>query len=81
MFFNNYFPLELIGGDLDGVKKERQVIRSKIKQLDDALKVIDRDLQSLQEELAAVTQKREKAFGSIQQLRKQRDEGVCLVFL
>lgn len=59
------------------MKKERQAIRSKIKQLDDALKAIDKDIQSLQEELAAVTQKREKAFESIQQLRKQRDEGVC----
>ncbi|XP_027354487.1 proton pump-interactor 1-like isoform X2 [Abrus precatorius] len=66
---------QLIGVDLDGVKKERQVVRSKIKQLDDALKAIDKDIQSLQEELGAVTQKREKAYESIQQLRKQRDEG------
>ncbi|KAK7317756.1 hypothetical protein RJT34_02241 [Clitoria ternatea] len=67
--------VKLIGGDLDGVKKERQAIRFKIKQLDDALKAIDKDIQSLQEELGAVTQKREKSFESIQQLRKQRDEG------
>ncbi|KAI4322948.1 hypothetical protein L6164_022594 [Bauhinia variegata] len=67
--------VKLIGGDLDGVKKERQAIRSKIKQLDDALKVIDKDIQSLQEELTAVTQKREKVYEDIQKLRKQRDEG------
>ncbi|XP_061370189.1 proton pump-interactor 1-like isoform X1 [Gastrolobium bilobum] len=67
--------VKLIGGNLDEMKKERQTIRSKIKQLDDALKAIDKDIQSLQEDLAAVTQKREKAFESIQQLRKQRDEG------
>ncbi|KAG4968989.1 Proton pump-interactor 1 [Glycine soja] len=67
--------VKLIGGDLDGVKKEREAIRSKIKQIDDALKAIDKDIQSLQEELTAVSQKRDKAFESIQQLRKQREEG------
>lgn len=67
--------VKLIGGDLDGVKKERQAIRSKIKQIDDVLKAIDIDIQSLQAELLAVTQKREQAFESIQKLRKQRDEG------
>ncbi|MED6121910.1 hypothetical protein PIB30_034673 [Stylosanthes scabra] len=72
--------VKLIGGDLDGVKKERQAIRSKIKQLDDLVKTIDKDIQSLQEELADVTQKREKAYESIQQLRKQRDEGNSYFF-
>ncbi|KAK7324569.1 hypothetical protein VNO77_28241 [Canavalia gladiata] len=67
--------VKLIGGDLDGVKKERQAIRSKIKQIDDELKIIDKDIQSLQDELTAIGQKRDKAFESIQQLRKQRDEG------
>ncbi|KAK7272544.1 hypothetical protein RJT34_29205 [Clitoria ternatea] len=67
--------VKLIGGDLDGVKKERQAIRSKIKQIDEELKTIDKDIQTLQDELTAITQKREKAFESIQQLRKQRDEG------
>ena len=69
--------MQLIGGDLDGAKKEREAIRSKIKQIDDALKAIDKDIQSLQEELTAVSQKRDKAFESMQQLRKQREEGVC----
>jgi len=69
--------LQLIGGDLDGVKKEREAIRSKIKQIDDALKTIDKDIQSLQEELAAISQKRDKSFESMQQLKKQREEGVC----
>jgi archaellum component FlaC len=73
--------LQLIGGDLDGVKKERQAIRSKIKQIDDVLKAIDIDIQSLQAELLAVTQKREQAFESIQKLRKQRDEGVCFAII
>ncbi|KAF7822704.1 proton pump-interactor 1-like [Senna tora] len=67
--------VKLIGGDLDGVKKERQMVWSKIKQLEDPLKAIDKDIQSLQDELTALIQKRDKTFESIQQLRKQRDEG------
>lgn len=51
---------------------------SKIKQIDDELKIIDKDIESLQDELTAITQKREQAFESIQKLRKQRDEGVCI---
>ncbi|XP_019453588.1 PREDICTED: proton pump-interactor 1-like isoform X2 [Lupinus angustifolius] len=67
--------VKLISEDLDGVKKERQAIRSKIKEVEDALKAIDKDILSLEEEKGAVTQKREKTFESIQQLRRQRDEG------
>lgn len=65
-----------MGGDLDGVKKEQQAVRSKIKQLDDAVKAIDKEIASLQDELSIVTEKRDKARDSIFQLRKQRDEGV-----
>ncbi|XP_062168827.1 proton pump-interactor 1-like isoform X2 [Alnus glutinosa] len=67
--------VKLIGGDLDGVRKEKQAVQGKIKQLDEALKAIDNEINSLSEELKAVTQKRDKAYESIQQLRKQRDEG------
>ncbi|KAB1216606.1 Proton pump-interactor 1 [Morella rubra] len=67
--------VKLIGGDLDGVRKEKQVVQAKIKQLDDALKAVDNDINSVAEELKSVTQKRDKAYESIQQLRKQRDEG------
>ncbi|KAL5564388.1 hypothetical protein UlMin_027552 [Ulmus minor] len=67
--------VKLIGGDLDGVRKEQQTVRGKIKQLDDALKVIDKDIASLQDELAVITEKRDKARESIQQFRKQRDDG------
>lgn len=67
--------VKLIGGDLDGVRKEHQVVRGKIKQLEDELKAIDNDINSLQDELAAVSDKRDKAYESLQQLRKQRDEG------
>lgn len=53
-------------------------MRAKIKQLDDAVKAIDKDIAALQDELTAITEKREKARESIQHLRKQRDEGVSL---
>ena len=59
------------------------MVRAKIKQLDDAVKAIDKDILSLQDELTAITEKRDKARESIQQLRKQRDDGVysfCLLF-
>uniref|UniRef100_A0A2N9EUJ7 Proton pump-interactor 1 n=1 Tax=Fagus sylvatica TaxID=28930 RepID=A0A2N9EUJ7_FAGSY len=67
--------VKLIGGDFDGVKKEKQVIQAKIKQLDDALRVIDNEINALSDELKGIIEKRDKAFESIQKLRKQRDEG------
>jgi len=67
--------VKIIGGDLDGLKKERQAIWSKIKQIEDVLKTIYTDIQSLREELTDVSQKREQAFESIQKLRKQHNEG------
>lgn len=71
--------MQIIGGDLDGVRKEQQAVRAKIKQLDDALKAIDNDIKTLQDELTSVTEKRGRAHESIQQLRKNRDEGVCWI--
>lgn len=68
--------LQLIGVDLDGVRKEQQAIRSRIKSLEDELKAIDEDIASLQEELAAVTQKKDKSYETLNELRKTRDEGV-----
>lgn len=66
---------------MDGVRKEKQVLQAKIKQLDDALKAIDNEINSLTEELKLVSQKRDKAYESIHQLRKQHDEGVGLYFV
>lgn len=65
--------VKLIGADIDGVRKERQAIRTRIKQLEDELKVIDADLSSLQEDLASVNEKKDKAFETINELRKSRD--------
>lgn len=62
---------------MDGVRKEQQVVRAKLKQLDDEKEAMEKHINTLQEELTIVTQKRDKAFEKIQELRKQRDERVC----
>ncbi|KAJ7948661.1 proton pump-interactor 1-like [Quillaja saponaria] len=67
--------VKLIGGDLDGVRKEKQTLRSKINKLDEAVKALDKEISSIRDDLTDVTQKRDKTYESIQQLRKQRDEG------
>lgn len=67
--------VKLIGGDLDGVRKERQVVRDKLKQHDNEKEVIEKEINSLQDELTIVTEKRDKAFEKIQELRKQREDG------
>ncbi|KAI3844439.1 hypothetical protein MKX03_037764 [Papaver bracteatum] len=67
--------VKLIGGDLDGVKKERQAITAKIKILSDELKAIDADISKLQEELDALSQSRDKQFEHIRELRNQREGG------
>ncbi|XP_010272430.1 PREDICTED: proton pump-interactor 1 [Nelumbo nucifera] len=66
--------VKLIGVDLDGVRKEKQTVRAKIKHFEEKLKAIDNEISSLQEELMAVIQKRDKAYESLVELRKQRDE-------
>lgn len=63
-----------IGGDIDGVRKEQQAVWAKIKQLEEELKIIDDEISSLQEELTAVIEKRNKAFETLNELRKARDE-------
>ncbi|XP_010260223.1 PREDICTED: proton pump-interactor 1-like [Nelumbo nucifera] len=67
--------VKLIGVDLDGVRKEQQEIRAKIKHFEEELKAIDNEISSLQGELTVVNQKRDKAYESLVELRKQRDEG------
>ncbi|KAK6230569.1 hypothetical protein QUC31_002087 [Theobroma cacao] len=66
---------QLMGVDLDGVRKEQQALWSKKNQIKEKVKAIESKIDSLQEELTAVTQKRDKAYETIQELRKQRDEG------
>ncbi|WOL00750.1 proton pump-interactor 1 [Canna indica] len=66
--------VKLINDDIGGIKKEKQAIRTRIKDLEDELKVIDDEISSLQEELENVSQKRNKAYETLVELRKSRDE-------
>lgn len=65
-----------IGVDLDGVRKEKQVVFAKIKQLDEEKVAVEKDISALEEELIAVTQKRDKILDNVNEMRKQREEGV-----
>ncbi|XP_073025999.1 proton pump-interactor 1-like isoform X2 [Primulina eburnea] len=67
--------VKLIGVDLDGVRKEKQVISAKLKQLDDAKLAAEKVIKALEEELTTITEKRDKTFENIKEMRKQRDEG------
>ncbi|KAF9590003.1 hypothetical protein IFM89_030153 [Coptis chinensis] len=66
--------VKLIGSDLDGVRKDQQAVRTKIKQWEEELKTVDNQISSLQEELTALSEKRDKAYEGLVKLRKQRDE-------
>nr|GMC99861.1 proton pump-interactor 1-like [Ipomoea batatas] len=61
--------------DLDGVRKEQQVLSPKLKEIDYELDVMKKEIGTLEEELTALTQQRDKTFQSIQEFRKQREEG------
>jgi len=65
--------VKIIGEGIDGIKKERQAVRSKIKVLEDELKVVDAEIASLQEDLDAATARKDKAYESLQELRAVRD--------
>lgn len=61
---------------MNGVKKEQQAIRSKIQQLDDAIKAVDKQISSIRDELKMVTDKRDQAQQSIYTFRQQLDQQV-----
>ncbi|KAI5021965.1 hypothetical protein ZWY2020_058695 [Hordeum vulgare] len=65
--------VKIIRDGIDGVKKERQGVRSKIKVLDDDMKVVDGEIALLQEDLNAATARKDKAYDSLTELRKLRD--------
>ncbi|KAL2483537.1 Proton pump-interactor 1 [Forsythia ovata] len=67
--------VKLIGVNLDGVRKEQEVVKVKLKQLDEEKEAIEKEINALQEELTVVAQKRDKTFENIQEMRKQRDHG------
>ncbi|KAK4439183.1 Proton pump-interactor 1 [Sesamum alatum] len=64
-----------IGSDLDGVRKEKQVINAKLKQLDEEKLALEKEISALEGELTAITQKRDKTFETIKEMRKQREDG------
>ncbi|KAL8555768.1 hypothetical protein ACS0TY_003545 [Phlomoides rotata] len=57
-----------------GVKREKQVVFAKIKQLDEEKVVVEKEISVLEEELSSVTEKRDKILDSVNELRKQREE-------
>lgn len=62
---------------LDGVRKGQQEVKAKLKQIDDQIDAISKQINLLDEELKEVVEKRDKTYEHIQELRKQREEGVC----
>ncbi|KAI3441531.1 uncharacterized protein J3R85_002119, partial [Psidium guajava] len=66
--------VKLMGVGLDGVRKDQQAVKGKIKNLREELEGIENDIRSLQDELSLTIQKRDKAYENMQELRKRRDE-------
>jgi len=77
---NRSLNIQIIGEGIDGIKKERQAVRSKIKVLEDDLKLVDAEIASLQEDLDAATARKDKAYESLQELRAVRDAKVSLTY-
>ncbi|KAL3652561.1 hypothetical protein CASFOL_002242 [Castilleja foliolosa] len=67
--------VKLIGVDLDSVRKDRQVINAKLKQLDEEKLAVEKVIGVLEEELNEVTERRDKTFETIRDMRKQREDG------
>lgn len=70
-----------MGVDLDGVRKEQQAVWGRINQIRDKVSGLDAEIKSLQDDLTAVMQKRDKAYDNIKSLRQQRDEGVYFFYV
>ncbi|CAH2070049.1 unnamed protein product [Thlaspi arvense] len=62
-----------MGSGLDGVKKERQAISSRINELSEKIKASKDKIQALTDELKIVTEKRDTNYSNIQETRKLRD--------
>lgn len=78
---NHRLNIQIIGEGIDEIKKERQAVRSKIKVLEDELKLVDAEIASLQEDLDAATARKDKAYELLQELRAGRDAKVSLTYL
>ncbi|KAL4580334.1 hypothetical protein LXL04_016524 [Taraxacum kok-saghyz] len=64
-----------IGVDLDGVRKDQQAIKTKVKTLEVEKEAINAVIASLDEELHMVDEKRNKVYEKIRELRNKREEG------
>lgn len=73
--------LQLLGTDLDGVRKQQAATKAKIDRLTPQLNALNAQIEKLGDELKAVKDKKEVAIATVQQLRKKRDAGVCFLFL
>lgn len=67
--------VKLIGVGLDGVRKDQEAIKAKVKTLEAEKEAIDNVINSLEEELRLVTGKRDKVYEKIRELRNKREEG------
>lgn len=63
---------------IDGIRKEQQAIRSKIKVLEDELNVVDAEITSIHEDLDAATARKDKSYEPLQELRAKCDAHVSL---
>lgn len=66
-----------IGSGLDGVRKEKKIVETKLNQLYEEKETIYKVIVNLEKELEINSEDREKAYEKIRELRKQLDEGVC----
>ncbi|KAK4369171.1 hypothetical protein RND71_012963 [Anisodus tanguticus] len=67
--------VKLMNVGLDGVRKGQQEVKAKLKQIDDQIDGITKQINILDEELKELVEKRDKTYEHILELRKQREEG------
>lgn len=63
---------------MDGVRKEKQALGAKITRLEEKVKGLSGEIDSLQAKVTALGNKGKEALDAIKELRKQRDDGVSL---
>ncbi|GMP79813.1 hypothetical protein CsSME_00035182 [Camellia sinensis var. sinensis] len=64
---------QLMGVDLDGVRKEQQVVKVKLKQLSDDKEVLEKEINSLDDELDAAAEKYKTAYKTFSDLNAGND--------
>ncbi|CAL5414713.1 unnamed protein product [Camellia sinensis] len=65
--------VKLMGVDLDGVRKEQQVVKVKLKQLSDDKEVLEKEINSLADELDAAAEKYKTAYKIFSDLNAGND--------